>query len=131
SSTVTDRCLRWEKIAAEAGADGLAVLPRADEMDERRYEALAKKYLLVCLIKAGTPVREAIERAALNITESAARKLLNRYESHGVSGLVDHRQGNSMKKKVFTDNLKKRALAWWFARPAAGPRAIWKQVVAY
>src|SRR5205085_692125 len=32
---------------------------------------------------------------------------------------------------VFTDDLKKRALAWWFARPAAGPRAIWKQVVAY
>src|SRR5205085_1710223 len=87
-----------------------------------------KNYLLICLMKAGTPAREAIKRAELNITESAARKLLKRYQQHGASGIVDHRFGNEKKKKVLTDDLKKRALAWWFARPAAGPHAIWKEL---
>lgn len=120
--------LNWEKVAAECG-DVEAVMPRVDEMSEKQQEAFAKKYMLICLLKAGTPCQEAIERADLPITKSAARKLLERFERDGVSALVDHRIGNKKKKNVFTDDLKKRVLAWWFARPAAGPRAIWKQLV--
>jgi hypothetical protein len=115
-------------MAAEAGANEKLVLPRVDEMSEKDHERLGKKYLLICLMKAGIPTLEAIKRAELKITESAARKLSRRFEQYGVSGIVDHRFGNKKKQKLLSDDLKKRILAWWFARPAAGPRAIWKQL---
>jgi putative transposase len=120
--------LSWEKVAAEAGADELLVLPRVDEMKEKQHETFGKNYMLVCLMNGGTPVREAIKRAGLSITENAARKLLKRFEQHGPGGIVDHRFGNKKKRKLLTDDHKKRILAWWFARPAAGPLTIWKQL---
>ena len=72
--------------------------------------------MLVCLMKAGTPASEAIKRAGLAITESAARKILRRFEKQGLAGLIDHRLGNKKKKTLLTDDMKKRILAWWFAR---------------
>jgi putative transposase len=128
SVTRSDGFLKWEKIAAEVSTNETLVLPRVDEMKEKQCEKFGKNYMLICLMKAGTPTREAIKRAGLNITESAARKLLKRFEQYRVSGIADHRSGNR-KKKILSDDLKKRVLAWWFARPAAGPRAIWKQLV--
>jgi hypothetical protein len=129
SENTSQGFLNWEKIAAEAGADELLVSPRVDEMKDKQHEGFGKNYMLVCLMKARVPTREAIKRAGLGITENAARKILKRFEKHGPGGLIDHRFGNKKKKKVLTDEHKKRILAWWFARPAAGPRAIWKQLV--
>ncbi|MET0465581.1 MAG: Mu transposase C-terminal domain-containing protein [Chitinophagaceae bacterium] len=123
-----DEFLRWEKVAAEAGADEALVLPRVDGMSDEQHEELGNKFMLICLMKGGTPTREAIKRAGLNKTVSAAHKILKRYEQHGVRGLVDQRFGNKKKRRLLTDELKKRVLAWWFSRPAAGPRAIWKEI---
>lgn len=120
--------MRWEKVAAEDGTDEALALPRVDEMSEKQLELLAKRYLLVCLVKAGTPIREALDRAGLDITENAARKLLKRYEQYEMRGLVDQRYRNK-RKSVLTAELKKRVLTWWFSRPAAGVRAIWKEIV--
>jgi transposase InsO family protein len=122
--------LRWEKVAAEAGVNDVLALPRVDEMNERQHEVLGRNYMLVCLMKAGMPTREAIRRADLRISNNAARKIFRRFEQYGVSGIVDHRLGNNKKGVLFTDDMKKRVLAWWFARPAAGPHVIWKQLVA-
>jgi putative transposase len=130
STATSDGFMQWEKVATEAGVNELLTLPRVDEMSKRQHEVFGKNYMLICLMKNGTPVREAIKRADLDITDSAARKLLKRFERHGVSGIVDHRFGNSKKKVIFTHDMKKRVLAWWFARPAAGPHAIWLQLVA-
>ena len=121
--------LTWEKLADEAVANEKLDLPRVDEMNDKQHEALAKRYMMICLMKAGTPAREAVERAGLNITDSAARKLLKRFEQNKVGGLVDQRIRNRRKIKVLTTELKKRVLMWWFVRPAAGPRAIWKEIV--
>lgn len=123
-----DGLQRWEQVASEAGADEVRSLPPVDEMGDKQHELLCKNYLMVCLIKNGVPVQEAINRAGREITESAAGKLLKRFEQHGIQGLVDQRFSNKSKKKTFTNDLKKRVLAWWFARPAAGPRAIWKEL---
>jgi transposase InsO family protein len=123
-----DATLRWEKVAIEAGAgEGRSLLP-VDEMSDKQHELLCKNYLMICLIRNGVPVGEVIKRSGREITESAAGKLLRRFEQHGIRGLVDQRFSNKSKKKVFTNDLKKRVLAWWFARPAAGPRAIWKEL---
>lgn len=119
----------WENAATKAGTNDDLGLPRVDEMTDGQHEALAKNYLLVCLIKAGTPVREAISYAELTITENAARKLLKRFEQHGMRGIIDQRFSNKRTQIVLTSALKKRVLAWWFSRPAAGPRAIWKEIV--
>lgn len=124
----SDAIADWGKLAAEAGADEALALPRVDEMTDKQLEGLSKRHLFVCLVTAGTPIREALERAGLNITENAARKLLKRYEEHKVRALVDQRCRNK-KKRVLTDELKKRVLVWWFSRRAAGPRAIWKEIV--
>ena len=121
--------LAWEKLAIGAGADEALGLPRVDEMSAKQHEGLSKRYMMVCLVKAGTPKREAIERAGLSLTDSAARKLLKRFEQHGVRGLVDQRISNKRQIELLTTILKKRVLAWWFARPAAGARAIWKELV--
>jgi putative transposase len=118
----------WEKLAAEAVANEKLDLPRVDEMNDKQHEALAKRYLMINLMKGGTPTREAIERAGLEITASAGRKLLKRFEQYGVQGLVDQRIRNK-RVEVLTFEIKKRVLAWWFARSAAGPRAIWKEIV--
>lgn len=129
----TDGFLDWEKIAWEAQKDETAepsLMPRADEMTPSQHETFAKKYLLVCLMIAGTPIAEAISRCGLQMTKSGARKLRRQFEERGADGLIDHRINNKKPKaKLLTDEIKKRALAWWFARPAAGPRAIWKQIV--
>ncbi|MFL6283678.1 MAG: Mu transposase C-terminal domain-containing protein [Pyrinomonadaceae bacterium] len=125
----SDAFIRWEKIASEAGADEVLPLPRVDEMSDKQHEALCKNYLLICLMQNEVPLREAIKRAERDITESAAGKLLKRFEQHGIRGLVDQRFANKKKKKILTNELKKRVLAWWFARPAAGPRIIWKELV--
>jgi putative transposase len=122
----------WEKIDDETdGTQSPTPPPKVDEMGPNQQERLAKNYFLVCLIKANTPPREAIQRAGLQISDSAARKLLKRFEELGISGIVDRRFGNKgpTKQIVLTPPLKKRVLGWFFARPAAGPRAIWKQIV--
>jgi hypothetical protein len=125
----TDGFLDWEKITREAETAETARVPRADEMTAQQHETFAKKYLLICLMVSGTPVAEAISRSGLQITKNGARKLRRRYERCGVGGLIDHRINNKKPKtKILTDELKKRVLTWWFARPAAGARAIWKQV---
>ncbi len=128
STENSDGFTHWEKLAAEAGVDEVLTLPRVDEMDNRQHELLCKNYLFVCLTKHGVPLREAIKRAGRDITESAAGKLLKRFEQHGIRGLIDQRFSNKKKKITLTSELKKRVLAWWFARPAAGPRAIWKEL---
>lgn len=118
-----------EDAATIAGATEGLSLPKADELSDSQHETLAKNYMLVCLIKAGTPIREAIVRAGLTITESSARKLMKRYEQHKMRGIIDQRSGNGRKQILLTSQLKKRVLAVWFARPAAGARAIWRQIV--
>jgi uncharacterized protein YoaH (UPF0181 family) len=74
-SSAPNGFLRWEKVAAEAGVNDVLALPRVDEMNERQHEVLGRNYMLVCLMKAGMPTREAIRRANLRITNNAASKL--------------------------------------------------------
>ena len=121
---------RWENTSDDIAEEQSADLARVDQMGLAQQERLSKNYMLVCLINAGTPTREAITRAGLSITESAARKLYKRFERSGISGILDRRFGREKKRKqlVLTTNIKKRILAWFFARPAAGPKAIWKEI---
>jgi putative transposase len=106
------------------------VLPRAEELKDYQTEILSAKYLLVCLLENGESPKKALERLGINATTRWARKLRQRYKEKGTSGLVDGRWLRKPEPTVLTAEVKSIILAWWFARPAAGPKAIWKQVKA-
>jgi putative transposase len=82
----------------------------------------------VNLIKNGVKAKDAIRRLGLNITERTARNLVHRKEKYGAAGLLDKRWGREPEARVFTTEVRKLTLGWYFARPAAGYRAIWKMV---
>jgi putative transposase len=108
-------------------------IPRVDTLTDEQLEDLNLKFRLVSLIKAGLRPRDALERLAaecpgLNYTARWAEKLYRRYEEHGAQALVDRRWQRRTEFVVFAPDLKELTLAWYHARPAAGPLAIWKQI---
>src|ERR1044071_1809048 len=90
----------------------------------KRLEIFSLRYQLVCLLDNGVPVKEAIDRLNLILTQSAARKLYRRYREHGLQALVDGRWMIEHENSVLTEEVKHRLLQWYFARPAAGYSAI-------
>jgi len=104
------------------------VLPRAEELKDYQTEILSRNYLLVCLLENGESPKKALERLGINATTRWARKLYQRYKEKGTSGLVDRRWLRKRNPTVLTAEVKNIILAWWFARPAAGPKAIWKRL---
>jgi hypothetical protein len=114
--------------------DNSKVIPRADEFTDKQLEEFARNYRLVCLIESGSSPRKALERLAteypdMKHTERWAQKIYKRYKENGTSALIDHRFHRKPAPYVLTDTVKDLILKWWYARPAAGPRAIWKKVV--
>jgi putative transposase len=99
---------------------------RLDELDDEQLKVFADRNALVNLIQHGVAVKEAIRRLGLDCTEKTARNLVRRKEEEGVVGLIDRRWGREPEARVFTPQVRAIALHWYFARPAAGYRAIWK-----
>lgn len=109
-------------------------MPRADELTAEQLKDFARNYRLICLLETGTSAREALQRLAQEFKESPrsarwARKLYARYGKDGAQGLLDGRRSNKSTKHILTVEVKELVLAWWYARSAAGPKAIWKKVV--
>src|SRR5689334_18758057 len=105
---------------------------RVDTLSDERLEDLNLKFRLVSLIKAGLRPRDALKRLAAeqpglhHYTARWAEKLYRRYEEQGAPALADRRWQRKIEVVVFTPDLKDLTLAWYHARPAAGPKAIWK-----
>jgi hypothetical protein len=78
-------------------------------------------------MQTGVPAKEAIRRVGSGRSERSARRLLERFKRRGHEGLLDKRWFRKTQLRVFTREVKEIALSWYFARPAAGPRAIWKK----
>lgn len=102
--------------------------PRADQFSDEDLTELSKKYQLVCMLDAGKSSREALDHLEIKGTESWARKLYKRYKEQGVTGLLDRRMQNGANRRVLTESVKDMTLALWYARPAAGPKAIWEEL---
>jgi putative transposase len=101
---------------------------RLDELSDEQLRIYAENCWLISLMKNGVPAKEAIQRVGAKRSERSARHLLGRFEQHGFSGLLDKRWFRSTEPRVFTSEVQGITLAWYFARSAAGPRAIWNQV---
>jgi putative transposase len=109
---------------------GKATAPpkRLEELDDARLKVFTDRNMLVNLIKQGFSAKEAIRRLGLDCTDRTARNLVRRKEERGAHGLIDGRWSRVPEARVFTPEVKKLTLGWYFARPAAGHRAIWKKV---
>jgi putative transposase len=101
---------------------------RLDELGDKQIQIYAENCQLANLMKNDVPAREAIKRLGISRTERTARNLFKRFKEGGFPALLDKRWGREFEAKVFTFEVQKVTLAWYFARPAAGPRAIWKKV---
>lgn len=101
---------------------------RLDELGDEQLRIYAENCQLVNLMENDVPTKEAIKRLGISRTERTARNLFKRFKEGGFPALLDRRWGREFEAKVFTFEVQKVTLAWYFARPAAGPRAIWKKV---
>jgi putative transposase len=108
-------------------------VPRADTLTDEQIKIIARNNWLVSLIQSGLSPNEALKRLQAefpDIPRSArwAQKLYMRYREKGARALLDNRYRNKQQNIILTDEVQKITLGWWYARSAAGPRAIWKQV---
>lgn len=107
---------------------GNGIPPRANELSEKELEEFAKRYQLVCLVRAGRSPREALKHLGIEGSDSWVRKLCKRYELRGAEGLLDRRSRNGSKRRLFTKEVEELTLALWYSRPAAGPQAIHREL---
>jgi putative transposase len=113
---------------------GKVTAPRADEIPDERLDDFGMNYRLICLIINGRSPRQAIgylkpEYPVLqNRTVRWAQKLFKKYTMDGLSALMDRRHNYNPEPSVMTSEVKKLALCWFFARPAAGYNLIAKAV---
>jgi len=101
---------------------------RLDELNDDQLEVYAENCLLVALMSHDLPAEEAVRRLGFTRTPRTARNLYRKYKQDGFKGLIDRRWLRETEATVFTTDVKLRTLYWFFSRPAAGPRAIWKKV---
>lgn len=103
-------------------------LPQADELSDEKLAEFGKRYQLVCLVEAGRPPCEALAHLGIKGSESWVRKLCKRFRARGASGLLDQRSQNGSSRSLFTKDVEELTLALWYARPAAGAKAIWEEL---
>ncbi|HEX8495342.1 MAG TPA: Mu transposase C-terminal domain-containing protein [Pyrinomonadaceae bacterium] len=121
-----------KKIAGDAAEQPEVIpqcrMPRIDDLKEEQLEIFAQNCWLVSLIENKVPVKEALRRLGINRSERSVRHLMHRYKKDGRKGLFDRRWLKEAQAKVLTPIVKKIALAMFFAWPAAGARALWKEL---
>jgi putative transposase len=114
--------------------DGVRAVPRADALKGKQLDEFGVKYRLVCLVNNGRSPRQALEHlrpehpVLKKRTQRWAQHLVQNYKKHGVAALLDHRRDRTNEARVLTPAVKKIALCWFVARPAACYSLIAKTV---
>jgi len=103
-------------------------LPLTNELTEEQLKIFAENCWLVDLVENGVSIREALRRLGISRTERSVRELVQRYRSEGRRALFDRRWFRRPESDVLTTQVKKLILGLYFAWPAAGPRAIWREL---
>lgn len=115
-------------VVPDQGGDGHENPPRADEMSDKQLADFGKRYRLVCLVQAGRSPGEALAHVGIEGSESWVRKLCKRYKALGAAGLLDRRAKNGSGRRLLTKQVEELILALWYARPAAGAKALWEEL---
>lgn len=109
-------------------------LPRVETLSEKQIISLTQNHLLVSVMSNGRKTKEALElvrRQYPGFKRSVrwAQKLFKEFKKRGVQALFDGRLNNQNQKEVLTPEVERIALEWWYGRPAAGPKEIWRKTV--
>lgn len=101
---------------------------RLDEIKEEHLRIFAENSQIVCLMDRGVTASEAVRILGVKRTDRAARDLYKRFKRSGRQALMDTRWLKGCEAQVMTTEVQSLSIGWFMARPAAGPRVIWKQV---
>lgn len=123
-----------EEFELENNLENEKAFPRIEKLSERQIVSLAQNHSFVSAVKNGTSIKNALKlttRQFPGFKRSVrwAQKIYADYEKRGVAALLDGRFSNENQNKKLTHSVEKIILSWWYARPAAGPKEIWRKVV--
>lgn len=109
--------------------------PRIEKLSEKQIVSLAQNHAFISAVKNGTSIKNALKLTARQFpgfkrSVRWAQKMYADYEKRGVDALLDGRFSNENQNKKLTPSVEKIILSWWYARPAAGAKEIWRKVVA-
>lgn len=124
-----DTC-RSDKDAAAALT---ASLIRPEHLSPKQLKEYNVKYRLVTKVENGlspsealSDVKETLKDLKIEGSVRWVNKLRHKFRLNGVYGLLDRRMNNKSERKLFTSEVEGRVLAHWYARPAAGAKAVWE-----
>ncbi len=101
---------------------------RLDEFGEERLGNFSEKFRLVLKIESGKTVLEAASEVNWGKSIRTAYDTWNCYKKNGKNGLIDRRWLRTPGSFVLISEVEEIILAWYYERPAAGPRAVWRLV---
>jgi len=109
-------------------------LPRIETLSEKQIVNLTQNHSLVSAIENSKSVKDALAAVRRQFPEFNrsvrwAQKLYASYKRYGVTALFDGRLKNQNQSGVLNSEVQQIVLEWWYGRPAAGPKEIWRQVV--
>lgn len=120
-----------EKITDESTVTNtFRPLPRADRLKDHHLDEISIKSLLISHMNNGMSARDALDRVQLRGKRSVswAQKLYRNSQKRGPEALIDKRWQRQTEVRVMTSEVKKLVDYFCLEFPAAGARAIWKDV---
>lgn len=103
-----------------------------DELSSEQYELITKKQDVVFyMLKDGLSACEAVEEVDIDRSARWARDLRAKYQEEGFTALLDNRWFRTHAPTVMTSEVRKRVMLEMSDRRAAGPTAIWTNVVEW
>lgn len=124
-----------KKLELEKTLENEKAFPRIESLSEKQIVSLAQNHSFVSAVKNGSSIKNALKLTARQFpgferSVRWAQKMYADYEKRGVAALLDGRHSNENQNKKLTYSVEKIVLSWWYARRAAGPKEIWRKVIA-
>ena len=124
-----------EESELENNLENEKAFPRIEKLSEKQIVSLAQNHSFVSAVKNGSSIKNALKlttRQFPGFKRSIrwAQKMYADFEKRGVEALLDGRFSNENQNKKLNSSVEKIILSWWYARPAAGAKEIWRKVVA-
>lgn len=114
----------------ENGRRNKKAIPRPEELTEKQTHQLNVRFRLISLIEGGKTPNEALKHLLSEVADLRksirwAQRIYAAYKKHGINGIIDGRLSNKP-LTLLTTEIENQILAVWYARPAAGHKAVWR-----
>lgn len=123
-----------EDFEGDNKGDSEGSFPRIETLSEKQITTIARNHLVISLVKGGKSRSETLETIRRQFpdfkgTPRWINKLFARYKKEGAQAFIDKRLKNKNQAEILTYEIQKIILCWWYSRPAAGAKAVWRKVV--